>query len=83
MIAPAVGGIAQIIVMYLLITNLPFLAGTEELGVILIPVYVAIVFIVGICYGVYLRKSHPNRYQRIGTVYDEEEIEELAESKAG
>lgn len=82
LIAPAVGGIAQIVVVYLLISNLPFLAGSEELVVILIPVYVALVFAFGIGYGLYLRRNHPSRYQRIGTVYDEEDIEELAEQQA-
>lgn len=83
MIAPLIGGIAQFVVMYLLISNLPFLAGSSELVVIMIPVYVAIVFIVGLSYGFYLRKSHPHRYQQIGTVYDEEEIEEIAEEQVG
>ncbi|WP_243752188.1 APC family permease [Leucobacter weissii] len=81
MIAPVVGGIAQVVVMYLLISNLPFLAGSEEAVVMLIPVYVAIVFVLGFLYAFYLRRSHPKRYERIGTVYDEEEIEEIAEHR--
>lgn len=66
------------VVIYLLIMNLPFLAGSEELIVILMPVYVAVVFIGGVLYALYLKKAHRSRFDRIGTVYDEEEIEEIA-----
>lgn len=82
MIAPLLGGIAQLVIVYLLIINLPFLAGSEELVVILIPVYVAVVFLVGLFYGLYLKRRSPERYARIGTIYDDEEIEEVAELDA-
>lgn len=78
MIAPAIGAIAMAVVIYLLINNLPFLAGSEELIVMLMPVYVAAVFIAGVVYALYLKKAHRSRYERIGTVYDETEIEEIA-----
>lgn len=80
-IAPLIGAVAQGIVMILLVSNLPFLAGSEEAVVMLIPLYVAIVFFGGLAYALYLRRSHQNRYARIGTVYDEEEIEEIAEQQ--
>lgn len=77
-IAPILGAISMGVVIYLLIMNLPFLAGSEELIVILMPVYVAVVFIGGVLYALYLKKAHRSRFDRIGTVYDEEEIEEIA-----
>ncbi|GAB2572112.1 APC family permease [Leucobacter ruminantium] len=80
-IAPLIGFVAQAVVMYLLVINLPFLAGSEELVVVLIPVYVAIVFIVGLLWALYLRRTYPKRYARIGTIYEEEEIEEIAEQQ--
>lgn len=78
-IAPLIGVIAQSIVIYLLITNLPFLADSDEPIVTMIPLYVAAIFIIGVALGLYLKKAHPRRYERIGTVYDEEDIEEMAE----
>ncbi len=78
MIAPLVGAAAMAVVIYLLINNLPFLAGSEEAIVMLMPVYVAAVFIIGILYALYLKSKHRSRFDRIGTVYDEEEIEEIA-----
>lgn len=78
MIAPILGAIAMIFVIYLLITNLPFIAGSEDLVVTLIPFYVLAVFLIGVIYALYLKSAHRSRYDRIGTIYDDEEIEELA-----
>lgn len=78
LVAPILGAVAMIVVIYLLITNLPFIAGSEDLVVTLIPYYVLGVFVIGVVYALYLKKAHPSRYDRIGTVYDDEDIEEIA-----
>lgn len=74
LVAPLIGALAQLVVIVLLIQNLPFLAGSEEMIVILIPVYVAVVAFAGFFYALYLRKASPAKYERIGTLYDEENL---------
>lgn len=75
LLAPIIGAAAQVVVIILLIANLPFLAGTEELVVILIPLYVGVIVVAGILYALYLRKASPEKYRQIGTLYDEESVE--------
>lgn len=74
--APAVGAIAQGVVMYLLVNNLNFLAGGEVRVVKLIPLYVAVIAAAGFLYALWLRSSDPDRYATIGDLHDDE-LEEL------
>lgn len=71
--APVVGALAQGVVLVLLVVYLPFLAGADVLVVNLIPVYVAAVALAGVGFALYLRARRPERYERIGRIYDEEE----------
>lgn len=73
LVAPIIGVLAQAGVLALLVIYIPFLAGDDVLAVNLIPLYVALIAIAGILYALYLRKRSPERYARIGKVYDEEE----------
>ncbi|WP_440711782.1 APC family permease [Herbiconiux sp. YIM B11900] len=73
LIAPIIGVVAQAIVLVLLVIYIPFLAGSDVIVVNLIPVYVAAIAIAGIVYALYLRRRDPQRYARIGKIYDEEE----------
>jgi len=74
LIAPLLGVLAQAVVLVLLVINLPFLAGTDIPALNLIPLYVALIVAAGIIYALYLRGKHPTRYERIGKIYDEEEL---------
>lgn len=76
LLAPAVGAIAQGVIIYLLINNLTFLAGDDVLIVKLIPVFVAAIAVVGLAYGFWLRAADPGRYAAIGELHDEE-LEEM------
>lgn len=72
-VAPIAGALAQAVVLVLLVVYIPFLAGADVMVVNLIPLYVAGIVIAGIVYALYLRKNRPQRYERIGRIYDEEE----------
>ncbi|RIV37955.1 APC family permease [Micromonospora radicis] len=74
LVAPAVGAVAQAVVLVLLVIYIPFLAGSEVLVLDLIPGYVLAITLAGVGYALYLRNWHPTRYQRIGRIYDEEEL---------
>jgi amino acid transporter len=74
LIAPVIGAIAQAGVLTLLIAYIPFLAGADELVVNLIPLYVALIAIAGVLVALYLKKTSPTRYERIGKIYDEDEL---------
>ncbi|WP_125130017.1 APC family permease [Microbacterium sp. 10M-3C3] len=74
LVAPLVGALAQAVVLILLIVYIPFLAGDSVLVVNLIPIYVLAIAAGGTGYAFYLRKRRPERYARIGTIYDEEEL---------
>ena len=75
LVAPAVGAVAMVVIVVLLIQNLSFLAGAETLVVDLIPLYVAIVAAVGFAYALYLKRRHPERYESIGQLRDDELME--------
>lgn len=77
LVAPVVGAVAQAIVLILLVTYIPFLAGADEMVVNLIPVYVAAIVLTGVGFALYLRKRSPARYERIGRIYDEEELPDV------
>ncbi|MGD9525338.1 MAG: APC family permease [Dehalococcoidia bacterium] len=82
LVAPLVGALAQAWIIYLLIENLTFLAASEETVVKLIPLFVAIVAIVGFVYALILRGSAPQRYERIGMLHDDEMMEAFVDEKA-
>ncbi|WP_218107749.1 APC family permease [Streptomyces sp. MnatMP-M27] len=79
--APAVGAIAQLVVIVLLLRNITFLAGAEATVVQLIPLYVAVIAVGGLLYGLWLKKNDTERYNRIGELHDEE-LEELFADEA-
>lgn len=76
LLAPALGAIAQGVVVWLLLQNITFLAGSENLVVKLIPLYVAVIAAGGFGYALWLRSSDRQRFETIGQLHDEE-IEEL------
>ncbi|GAA4773550.1 APC family permease [Citricoccus nitrophenolicus] len=73
--APALGAIAQGAVLVLLTIYIPFLAEENIVALNLIPLYVLLIFAAGIVYALYLRRRSPETYQRIGTIYEEEDDE--------
>jgi amino acid transporter len=76
LVAPAVGALAQAVVIYLLLRNLTFLAGSETTVVTLIPLYVAVIAVGGFLFALYLKSNRPEAYASIGQLHDEE-MEEL------
>lgn len=76
LLAPALGAIAQGFVVWLLLQNITFLAGSDNLVVKLIPLYVAIIAAFGFGYALWLRSHDRQRFDMIGQLHDEE-LEEL------
>jgi len=72
LLAPALGAVAQAIVIVLLLNNITFLADSERLVVKLIPFYVIGIAALGFFYALYLRGSHPQSYEMIGKLHDDE-----------
>jgi len=72
LLAPALGAAAQAIVVWLLLQNITFLAGSENLVVKLIPLYVAVIAAGGFGYALWLRNSDRQRFEKIGQLHDEE-----------
>ena len=72
LLAPALGAVAQAVVVVLLLKNITFLADSETLVVKLIPFYVIAIAALGFVYALYLRGSHPERYEMIGKLHDDE-----------
>lgn len=72
LVAPVLGTVAQLTVVILLLRNLTFLAGADEIVVKLIPVYVAVIAIGGFLYALWLKSSAPDRYATIGQLHDDE-----------
>ncbi len=70
LVAPAVGAAAQVVIVILLLNNLSFIAGADNLVVDLIPLYVALVAVAGYAYARSLRNKDPERYALIGQVHD-------------
>lgn len=81
LLAPAVGALAQVVVVYLLIQNLTFIAGAENLVVDLIPLYVAAVAGLGFGYALYLKAKRPDRYETIGKLRDDEIAEAFVDEE--
>jgi amino acid transporter len=75
MIAPLIGVAAQAVVIWLLIQNLTFLAGSEIILVQMIPLYVVIIAVIGFAYALILKSSSPARYATIGQLHDQEMME--------
>jgi hypothetical protein len=79
-LAPAIGALAQAVIIFLLWKNIAFLAGSHSLVVSLIPLYLAVILVAGFAYALWLRRYGRDRYERIGMLRDEELDEgELAE----
>ncbi|WP_143711724.1 APC family permease [Paenarthrobacter aurescens] len=76
MLAPVIGALAQGVVVWLLLRNITFLAGTENLVVKLIPLYVAVIAVGGFAYAMWLRRTDRQRFESIGQLHDEE-LEEI------
>ena len=72
LLAPTLGAIAQGVVVWLLLQNITFLAGSDNLVVMLIPLYVAIIAAGGFGYALWLRSSDRQRFEKIGQLHDEE-----------
>lgn len=81
LVAPVVGALAQLVVAVLLVTNLPFLAGSNTGVVMGIPVYVLLIALIGWVYAAWLKKNSPARYEQIGILRDEELEEALVDSE--
>jgi amino acid transporter len=74
LLAPIVGGLGMLLVLYLMLSNLSAAAGaaSETLFFKLMPYIVIAVFIAGIAYGLWLKSRNPQLYARIGRVVFEE-----------
>jgi amino acid transporter len=73
LVAPLVGGLAQIGACYLLIDNRGLLSGAADNWFVkLIPWFVLAIFVVGIVLALYWRSSHPEKYQAIGRFVHED-----------
>lgn len=72
MIAPALGALAQAVVIWLLLQNITFLAGSENTVVKLIPLYVVVIAGFGFAYAFWLRGNDKVRYEMIGKLRDDE-----------
>jgi amino acid transporter len=75
LVAPAIGALAQLAIIVLLIGNLTFLAGADALVVKLIPLYVVIVAVGGFAYALWLRRAAPEQFAAIGKLHDDELVE--------
>jgi amino acid transporter len=71
-VAPALGAVAQGVIIYLLLKNITFLAGSKSMVVSLIPLYLAVIVALGYGYAFWLRANGAERYARIGMLRDEE-----------
>ena len=56
----------------LLLNNITFLADSQRLVVKLIPFYVIGIGALGLVYALYLRGIHPESYEMIGKLHDDE-----------
>jgi amino acid transporter len=72
LIAPALGALAQLMIIVLLIGNLTFLDGADALVVKLIPLYVAVIAVGGFVYALWLKSADPQRFAAIGELHDDE-----------
>lgn len=72
LVAPAIGAVAQAVMIVLLLNNLTFLAGADVLAVKLIPAYVVVIALAGFVYALWLRRNRPRRFDAIGLLHDEE-----------
>ena len=80
LLAPTVGGIAMLYVVYLLLTNLSAAAGaaSKTLFAHMIPYIIVGILVVATAAGVWMRSNRPELYRRIGsTVFDDIEEEPI------
>src|ERR1700674_1838550 len=69
-LAPIISFVGQAVVLYLLIQNFGFIAGTFRLANFLVPIDLAI-FAVGIGLAFYLKSSQPDKYKTLGRLIHE------------
>jgi amino acid transporter len=67
-VAPLIAFAGQVVVIYLLLSNLDFVSGGHALFVQLIPWIVLAVFLIGIVFASYLKRRAPDRYERLGRI---------------
>ena len=82
LVAPLVGGIAQIYAVYLLISNRETLAGSTVPFIEYLPWIVLAIFVAGLLLALYYRSSDQKRYEAIGRYMHEDAIALLAERHA-
>ncbi len=70
-LAPIISFVGQAIVLFLLIQNFGFIAGTFRLADFLVPIDIAI-FAVGIALAFYLRNRQPDKYKTLGRLIHED-----------
>jgi amino acid transporter len=73
LVAPILGGVAQIVACYLLIKNRPALSGAGDVFFVkVIPWLVVLAFLAGIGLALYYRSNSPARYRAIGRFVHED-----------
>jgi amino acid transporter len=77
LVCPLLGGVAMIVVVYLMLHNLDAAAGAAAQTTFykLIPWIVIAIFAVGLAGALYLRSARPTTYERIGAVIFKESVE--------
>ncbi len=78
-VAPVLGALAQVAVIFLLIKNISFLAGSDSIVVSLIPLYVGLIVVAGYAYALILKRRSPERYARIGMLREDDVEGNLAD----
>jgi len=70
LLAPALGGIGMVYVVILLFQNMSFAAGSASGDIIfrLIPWIVGVIFVAGLVFAIVVRRTDPEKYQRMGHV---------------
>ncbi|WP_291424758.1 APC family permease [Deinococcus sp.] len=71
LVSPALAFVGLLYALYLVISNLPILSGTDSLLVRSFPVLLLLVLLIGVGGSAWLRASRPELYQRFGTLLDE------------
>lgn len=74
LVAPGLGFVALVCIVTMAIANFDIVAGSEALGVNLLPILLAVALVAGIAYGAYLRHKKPATYE--GLSQDLERSEE-------
>jgi amino acid transporter len=80
-VAPALGAVAQVAIVWLLLNNLEFLAGADNWIVNSIPLYVLAIAAGGFLYALYLRSASPERYASIGQLREDDLAEAFVDEE--